>query len=137
MLFIQKLYEKMNESEKEVLLKPSWFFPFWKHPLLEIIELPRNPRQFNVSWDYLLLPHLITGVETISLALRKQRRAQRMSSSFLSRPQFWSGADPPPPQFCAKEVAASTCPTNRRNAVRKMLPVSSGEWVRSIALLSS
>ena len=108
MLFIQKLYEKMNESEKEVLLKPSWFFPFWKHPLLEIIELPRNPRQFNVSWDYLLLPHLITGVETISLALRKQRRAQRMSSSFLSRPQFWSGAEPPPPQFCAKEVAAST-----------------------------
>ena len=50
-------------------------------------ELPRNPRQFNVSWDYLLLPHLITGVVTISRALRKQRRAQRMSSSFLSRPQ--------------------------------------------------
>ena len=135
MLFIQKLYEKMNESEKEVLLKPSWFFPFWKHPLLEIIELPRKPRQFNVSWDYLLLPHLITGVITISRALRKQRRAQRVSLSFLSRPQFWSGAEPP--QFCAKVVAASTCPTKRRKAVRKMLPVSSGEWVRSIALLSS
>ena len=57
---------------------------------------------------HLLLPHLITGVVTISRALRKQRRAQRMSSSFLSRPQFWSGADPPPPQFCAKVVAAST-----------------------------
>ena len=91
MLFIQKLYEKMNESEKEVLLKPSWFFPFWKHPLLEIIELPRKPRQFNVSWDYLLLPHRITGVATISRALRKQQRAQRMSSSFLLRPQLGSG----------------------------------------------
>lgn len=56
---------------------------------------------------YLLHPRRI-GVVTISLALRKQRRAQRMSSSFLSRPQFWSGAEPPPPQFCAKEVAAST-----------------------------
>ncbi len=31
---------------------------------------------------------------------RKQRRAQRISSSFLSRPQLGSGADPPPPQFC-------------------------------------
>lgn len=108
MLFIQKLYEKMNESEKEVFLKPSWFFPFWKYPLRENIELPRNPRQFNVFGVYLLLPHLITGVVTISRALRKQRRAQRMSSSFLSRPQSWSGAEPPPPQFCAKVVEAST-----------------------------
>ena len=54
-------------------------------------ELPRNPRQFNYSWNYLRIPRLITGVVTISRALRKQRRAQRMSSSFLSRPQFWSG----------------------------------------------
>ena len=100
-------------------------------------ELPRNPRQFNYSWNYLRIPRLITGVVTISRALRRQRRAQRMSSSFWSRPRFWSGADPPPPQFCAKVVAASTCPTNRRKAIRKMLPDSSGEWVRSIALLSS
>ena len=70
-------------------------------------ELPRDSWQFNVCWSYLLLPHLITGVVTISRALRKQRRAHRMSSSFLSRPQLGSGADPPPPQFCAKVVAAS------------------------------
>ena len=61
-----------------------------------------------MSGFYLLIPRLLTGVVTISRALRKQRRARRMSSSFLSQPQFWSGADPPPPQFCAKEVAAST-----------------------------
>ena len=106
-------------------------------PLLTNYNRPMLRCCIGLFLHYIPLPRLLTGVATISRALRKQRRAQRMSSSFLSRPQFWSGADPPPPQFCAKEVAASTCPTNRRKAVRKMLPDSSGEWVRSIARLSS
>ena len=48
-----------------------------------------------------------------------------MSSSFSSRPQSLSGADPPPPQFCAKEVAASTWLAKRRKAVLKILLLSS------------
>ena len=117
-------------------MEQPWVSPKRKYPLINN-EPPRNPQQFIVSWNYLLLFSLITVVVTISRALRKQRRAQRMSSSFWSRPQLGSGADPPPPQFCANVVAASTCPTNRRKAVRKILPDFSGEWVRSIALLSS
>jgi len=78
--------------------KQSWFFPFWKQPLI-INELPRDSWQFNACWSYLLLPHLITGVVSISRALRKERWAQRMSSSFWSRPQLGSGTEPPPLQF--------------------------------------
>ena len=95
-------------------------------------------RDCQYSWCiYLLLPHLITGVVTISRALRKQRRAQRMSSSFLSGPQFWSGAEPPPPQFCAKVVAASTCLAKRRRPVRKMFCTSFGSAVRIDSWISS
>ena len=54
--------------------------------------------QFGIQ-VHLLIPRLITGVVTIFRALRKQRRAQRMSSSFWSRPQLGSGVEPPPPQF--------------------------------------
>ena len=41
--------------------------PKRKYPLINN-ELPRNPQQFIVSWNYLLLFSLITGVVIISLS---------------------------------------------------------------------
>lgn len=55
-----------------------------------------------MSSFYLFIPRLTIGVVTISLALHKQRHAQRMSSSFLSRLRDSGRGRPPPLQLSAK-----------------------------------
>ncbi len=75
--------------------------------------------QFGIQ-VHLLIPRLITGVVTISRALRKQRRPRGCRLRSYHGP--WSGTEPPPPQFCAKVVAASTCPTNSISSHPRLNP---------------